>query len=277
MMLLLRQRPIATLNTLVLFHLLLLSVQIRNEQGSTLLRAWGLMVLSPVAAGMNFLVATTQQVLDSYLFLWGAQERNRELALENARLRLELYQLRGLQSLVERTRGLERVQEPIRFESTLASIIWKGNPFLSHRFVVNVGSAHGIRRDAAVLTPDGIVGRVYTVTPLSAEVELICNANAAAGALLQDSRLQGVVQGDGTERLKLNFIPNYESVEAGEIVYTSGTDRIYPKGLPIGRVVESSEGVNFREILLEPLVDFARLEEVLVVVSSGSSASRSHP
>jgi len=84
--------------------------------------------------------------------------------------------------------------------------------------------------------------------------------------MLQDSRLQGVVQGDGSVTLKWNFIPNYESVEVGDIVYTSGTDRLYPKGFPIGTVVQSRKGGTvYREIQVEPFVDYLRLEEIMVV------------
>ncbi len=95
---------------------------------------------------------------------------------------------------------------------------------------------------------------------------MITNDSAAAGAMLEDSRLQGVIQGDGSLTMTWNFIPNYESVEVGDIVYTSGTDRLYPKGFPIGRVVKSRKGVTvYRDIQVEPFVDYLRLEEIMVV------------
>ena len=97
---------------------------------------------------------------------------------------------------------------------------------------------------------------------------MITNAGAAAGAMLEDSRLQGVVQGNGSTTLRLDFIPNYEQVEVGDIVYTSGTDRIYPKGLPIGRVITSGRGPAIhRDIELAPFVDYLRLEEIMVVIN----------
>ena len=91
---------------------------------------------------------------------------------------------------------------------------------------------------------------------------------SAAGALLFHSRLQGVVQGTGTRQLVLNFIPSSEAVPDGELVYTSGTDRIYPKGLPIGTVVLTEKEGIYQRILVDPKVDFARLEEVMVVLGS---------
>jgi rod shape-determining protein MreC len=99
-------------------------------------------------------------------------------------------------------------------------------------------------------------------------VELITNDGAAAGAMLENSRLQGVIQGDGSDILRWNFIPNYESVEVGAIVYTSGTERMYPKGYPIGKVIQSTKGLSvYRDIRVKPFVDYLRLEEIMVVVS----------
>ena len=82
------------------------------------------------------------------------------------------------------------------------------------------------------------------------------------------SRLHGIIQGTGSETLSLNFISSSETVPDGELVYTSGTDRIYPKGLPIGTVVETEREGVYQRIIVKPQVDLSRLEEVMVVVQS---------
>ena len=149
----------------------------------------------------------------------------------------------------------------------VAGVVWNGFPSSPGRILINAGKRHGVMEDAAVLTPEGVVGRVRTSSALGAEVELLTRAGAAAGALRRDSRLQGVIQGNGSTLLELTFIPHYESVSVGDTVFTSGMDQIYPKGLPIGRIVLAEEGSGVdRRILVRPFVDYNRIEEVIVEV-----------
>jgi rod shape-determining protein MreC len=109
---------------------------------------------------------------------------------------------------------------------------------------------------------------VFAVDPFNAEVELLTDSSAAAGAVTAESRLYGVVQGDGTGNLYLMYIPVTEIVERDELVLTSGSDRIYPKGLPIGRVVSTQKGQVYQRLLLLPASDFARLDEVSILIGS---------
>jgi rod shape-determining protein MreC len=266
MIALLQRKPLAPLAVLLLTNLLLLSVQVRNDEGRLLLRSWSLLLFTPIASTVHFTVDGVTGAVKQYALLYSAQKENVLLREENARLGVEVAQLRGIKSLISHREDGPLLEEQFMFDTFLAPVIWKSPPFYAHRLVINGGSSQGIRKDDAVITPEGIVGRVWATTPFTSEVELITNDSAAAGAMLQDSRLQGVVQGDGSVTLKWNFIPNYESVEVGDIVYTSGTDRLYPKGFPIGRVIQSRKGGTvYREIQVEPFVDYLRLEEIMVV------------
>ncbi|MCK5352536.1 rod shape-determining protein MreC [bacterium] len=238
----------------------------RNAEGRLLLRSGSLLLFTPIASTVHFMVDGVTGAVKRYALLYGAQKENILLREENARLGVELAQLRGIKSLVSRREEGPMLEEQFLFDTFLAPVIWRSPPFYAHRLVINAGSLKGIRKDDAVITPQGIVGRVWATTPFTSEVELITNDSAAAGAMLEDSRLQGVIQGDGSLTMTWNFIPNYESVEVGDIVYTSGTDRLYPKGFPIGRVVRSRKGGTvYRDIQVEPFVDYLRLEEIMVV------------
>ena len=263
-----QKRTFIVFLALLVVNMFLLSVQVRNQEGRILLRSLGLSIFSPLASALHLTTETIENAAQRYLLLFRANEENQRLRAESDRLKVELEQFRRMQAGLSRLRPYQLARQQYQFDTLLAGIIWKSAPFHSHRFVLNVGTGDGVKKDAAVITPSGLVGRVWATSPFSAEVELITNAGAAAGAMLNNSRLQGVIQGNGTEKLHWNFIPNFETVEVGDVVHTSGTDRIYPKGLPIGRVTVSEKtAMLHRKIEVKPFVDGLRLEEVLVVVS----------
>jgi rod shape-determining protein MreC len=120
----------------------------------------------------------------------------------------------------------------------------------------------------AVIAPAGAVGRVVVTSSGASKVQLLIDRNAAAGALVERSRAQGVVVGSGDEQLRMDYVSEVSDVVVGDSVVTSGIDGIYPKGFAIGRVdaVEKA-GSSYRRILVRPAVDFSSLEEVLVVLT----------
>ena len=109
-------------------------------------------------------------------------------------------------------------------------------------------------------------GRVILPSGRAAKVQLLIDANAAAGAMIERTRVQGVVTGVGDGTLKMQYVPGTADVKTGDLVVTSGIDGIYPKGFVIGIIDHADRGVGaYREIVIRPAVDFSRLEEVLVV------------
>ena len=112
----------------------------------------------------------------------------------------------------------------------------------SGSLVVNIdrGSRDGIRRDMGVITPDGVVGKILAVYPDISQVLLLGDKESGVGAMLANTRTQGPVKGTGEPLLSLDYISNDEKVSAGEAVLTSGQDRIFPKDLPVGTVVEAT-------------------------------------
>jgi len=135
--------------------------------------------------------------------------------------------------------------------------------------VVNIdrGSRDGIRRDMGVITPDGVVGKIFAVYPDISQVLLLGDKDSGVGALLADTRTQGPVKGTGEPLLSLDYISSDEKVTAGEAVLTSGQDRIFPKDLPVGKVVDFSSDAKspFMKIRVKPAAHLDRLEEVLVL------------
>ncbi len=150
----------------------------------------------------------------------------------------------------------------------IAARVIGGSPD-SGSLVVNIdrGSRDGIRRDMGVITPDGVVGKILAVYPDISQVLLLGDKESGVGALLADTRTQGPVKGTGEPLLSLDYISSDEKVTVGEAVLTSGQDRIFPKDLPVGKVVEftSDPKSPFMKIRIKPAAHLDRLEEVLVL------------
>jgi rod shape-determining protein MreC len=126
----------------------------------------------------------------------------------------------------------------------------------------------------AVIHPQGVVGQVVSVTSHSAKVILVSDHASGVDVLMATSRARGVVEGAGEQVCELKFVTKDVSVRVGEQVITSGMDGVYPKGLVVGQVAQignSSAGL-FQPVEIKPAVEFARLEEVLLVPSAASAA-----
>ena len=133
---------------------------------------------------------------------------------------------------------------------------------------IDKGTRQGLRPDMAVIAPAGVVGRIVVPSAQAAKVQLLIDRNAAAGAIIERSRAQGVVVGEGDQRLRMEYVSEVADVVVGDVVVTSGIDGIFPKGFIIGRVdaVEKSGG-TYKRITVKPAVDFSSLEDVLVVLT----------
>jgi rod shape-determining protein MreC len=134
------------------------------------------------------------------------------------------------------------------------------------------GEQDGVRLDAAVISATGVVGRVFAVGPHAARVQVLLDRDSGAAALVERSRVSGVVSGQvraseqGSEDLALKYVSERSDVVVGDVVVTSGLDRIFPRGLMVGRVRAVTTGTGlFKEILVAPSARFERLEEVMVV------------
>jgi rod shape-determining protein MreC len=118
----------------------------------------------------------------------------------------------------------------------------------------------------AVITPDGIVGKVVDVYPIASFVMLITDPTFAAGVISQKNRVHGTLKGQGHSTVMIDYVQNEEKLDEGEWFYTSGDDRIFPKGLPVGEATVVRAGRTHKEIYVTPSGFQSGLEEVLIVV-----------
>jgi rod shape-determining protein MreC len=132
---------------------------------------------------------------------------------------------------------------------------------------IDRGQRDGIKRNMGVITPDGVVGKVVEAYANTAQVLLLTDKDSGVGALLADSRAQHPVGGTGEPLLVMKYVPNDDNVNDGERVVTSGMDRIFPRDLPVGTIVEIKPGNPFKQIRVRPAANLERLEEVIVLLT----------
>jgi rod shape-determining protein MreC len=192
------------------------------------------------------------------------EKRNADMAVENQILREYEAQSKRLQTILEFQQDTLEI-----YDLKPAAIIGRSPNNWYKTLVINVGENDGIQRGMPVIHPDGLVGRVSSVSLNSAQVSLITDREMAVGVVLQRSReTNGIVEGTGSSNLlRMNNIPYYSSIEVSDRVITSGLSSNYPKGIDIGIINEVKREPNglLLSADVQPAVDFDRLEEVLVI------------
>lgn len=188
------------------------------------------------------------------------RKRVDELLLERAKYQetvLENKRLRQLLDLRERQQ---------RYVAT-ARVLARGTDRWSHILVLDKGSSDGIAKDMCAITPGGLAGKIIEVTDAYAKVLLLTDITFSAAVRLQESRKEGIISGTGTKHLVLKYVPYEDAIKTGDIVITSGLDRLFPPGIPVGFVskVKTQGRGHFQDIEVSPYVDESRIEEILII------------
>ena len=268
-MALLETRPRAgyTFLAVVIGHLVLISAQVTSKSGVPVLETITMGTLAEVQRGTASVLGGVRHTWNSYLALRGVQADNDALRNELAHAQVELQQQRALAG---RSRSLEAIldlRSSLEVQTAAARIIGAAASPELRTVTIDKGSMHGIKVDMPVISPSGVVGRVVVAGSRASRVQLIVDRNAAAGALVERSRAQGVAVGVGDGRLRLDYVSQTADVTAGDVLVTSGIDGIYPKGFVIGRVDSVQRVGAYPSISMSPAVDFSRIEDVLVVLT----------
>jgi rod shape-determining protein MreC len=215
---------------------------------------------------MVYAQGSVHKLWRNYFYLRGVRQENERLQLENLRLRLEQVRVAEDAGQAQRLQALLKFKEQFISETTGAQVIGSSGSETSRLVYVDKGSRDGIKPDMAVITPAGVVGKIVRVFPSTSQVLEINDQSSGIGAMLEKSRLQGILKGTPAGEIMVHYIMSDESVERGEAVVTSGGDRIFPKGLPIGRVVQVSPGAEtFLNIRVKAAAPLDRIEEVLII------------
>ena len=257
---------------LVLVAVLLMALQQTGRLGT--IEGAVALVMSPGQLSLSSVTDRVVQTVESLGSFQVLQERtaelesiNRSLLAENLRLQeieRENQRLRELLSFGETRPGIE-----LRGGQIIARVIGRDSNNFLNFVMVDLGSRHGIEVGMPVLNNVGLVGRVSEVTNVSSKILLISDPLSTVNAILQSSRLTGVVNGVVGDDPVMGFIPQGTLVGVGEVVLSSGMGGNFPKGIPIGQVIEvrQRDFEVFQEAVVRPIVDFDRLEFVLIVTN----------
>jgi rod shape-determining protein MreC len=264
-----RYRNLTILVGVLFLQVLGLAVQVKRSadtESTRLIRVWAVDLITPFERGLVWAQNDSSNIWHNYFFLRGVRAENRQLKEQIEQMRLEEVRLSEDATQAHRLQSLLAFKEQFIAKTVAAQVIGSSGSDLSRSIYIDKGSNDGIAPDMAVITVGGIVGKVLHVYPSTSLVLMINDQSSGAGAMLEKSRLQGVLRGTPNGELVLERVMSDETVAVGEIVMSSGGDQIFPKGLPVGTVSRVSPGKEmFLNIQVKPAADLSRLEEVLVV------------
>lgn len=274
-----RFKNVLVLVTVLLVQTIGLAIQVRRpvEAGApdsekvTLLRRWVVAVVMPWERFFHGIGHNVRYGWSDYVDLRNTRQQNRELQNEIARLRLEQAQLSEDAMQGHRLQALLNFQQHYVASTVAAQVIGNSGTDQSHVLYIDKGSANGLKVDQAVITPNGIVGKLREVFPHTAQVLLINDQTSGAGVLLSSTRIRAILRGSQGGRIVINNLTPDERIKPGEQVLTSGGDLVYPRGLNVGTiesVAPDPEHQPYTTIVVKPAANLFQLEEVLIITAT---------
>ena len=264
-----RYRNTTILVAVLFAQIIGLAVQVKKptEAGPMrLLRYWVVSAITPLERAAVNTSRGIRGIWSDYLYLRGVRAENRALHEQIDQMRINEVRLQQDADQARRLQSLLAFKEQFISQTVAAQVIGSSGSEQSRILYIDKGASDGIQPDMAVISPRGIVGKVLRVFHGSSQVLEISDQSSGVGAILEKSRLQGILRGSAAGEVSMQYVMSDEKVEPGERVLTSGGDRIFPKGLPVGTVTAVHPGRDlFLNIRVKPTADLARLEEVLVI------------
>jgi len=210
--------------------------------------------------------SSTVHFFHDYFILLNVREENQRIKADLDRTKMENQYLRTELSTADRAQSLAIFQQQSPSKTIAAHVIGNTTGVGAKVVIIDRGTGSGVQKGMAVITPDGIVGKVTGAYPTASYVLLITDPSFAAGVISQKNRVHGTLKGQGYSTVIVDYVQNEQKVEPGEQFFTSGDDRIFPKGLPVGEATVVRNGRSYKEIFVTPSGLQNGLEEVLIVV-----------
>jgi len=278
-----RYRNLAVLLVILLAQIIGLATQVRRTRegrntldpgdgpGVRLIRLWANALVSPPERAIHSSKLAIDYLWNDYADLRQVRQQNQDLQKTIDRLRLEQAALLEDARQGQRLQTLLKFQERYIYKTVAAQAIGSSGSEQSRVLYIDKGSSDGMARDMAVITADGIVGKVRDVFPHTAQVLAINDQSSGAGVILENTRIRGILRGNAAGQPQIVDILADKRIQKGENVITAGGDQIFPRGLPVGlveKVDPDPERDGFINIVITPAAHLDRLDEVLVITST---------
>jgi len=263
-----KHKSLTLLMGVLLAQVLLLAVQIKRDSRGRLIRVWAISAVYPFERTGAWGFGKVRGVWTHYFALRATARDNEALRIENDALKLRITQLQSRAAEADRLAVLLDFKQSHKEVPMLgARVIAASAGTASRTIEIDRGERDGVRRNMAVITPDGAVGKVIEVYRDTAQVLLLTDKEGGAGAMLVNSRMQHPVGGTGDAMLQLKYVAAEDKVNVGEEIVTSGLDKIFPPDIPVGTIVEIKAGNPFKQIRVQPAAKLDRLETVIVLLT----------
>jgi rod shape-determining protein MreC len=263
-----KHQPLIIACLLVVVSLIILSYSVKKPTSVGFFRELILETAAPLASMITVSVKDLAGVWKRYILLVGLEDENGRLKRDNALLIQEINRYREGYLENIRLQKLLSLKERTNHHTVAAMVIGRDQTSMMKAILINKGTTHGLRLDLTVIADQGVVGRIVETSAHVSRVLLLIDENSNTDALVQENRIQGILQGAASLGCSLKYVPKTESVSVGNIVVTSGLSGLFPKGLLLGVVknVEKTDSGLFQRIDVAPFVDFSKIEEVMVIV-----------
>jgi rod shape-determining protein MreC len=247
------------------------SLDTRDSSSVRLIRLWADQLVTPPERLIHNSKMGVLWVWNNYFYLRDVRQQNQDLQKTIDRLRLEQAALLEDARQGQRLQALLGFQEKYIYSTVPAQAIGTSGSEQSHLFYIDKGEDAHLKPDMAVITGDGIVGKVRDVFPHTAQVLGINDQTSGAGVILETTRIRGILRGNADGQLMIVGILADERIQPGEPVLTAGGDLVFPRGLPVGtveKVVPDPDRDGFIRVIVKPAAHLDRLDEVLVITST---------
>lgn len=256
---------------LCVVSILVLTFYLREGESGPIhtLRAGVTTITTPARLAGNLVSAPFNAVGNIFGNLTASRATLDELEAENAELTARVAELAEYQATSERLEKLLDLQSTYNLQSTAARIIGQSSDAWSDTVTIDKGSLDGISVNMPVTNSTGVIGQVIEVAPNASTVRLLTDEGSGVSAMIQDTRAQGMVQGQPDGTLRMDYVSVDADVKEGDIIITSGIGGVYPKGLPIGTVASVTKNSNdvYYTIIVSSASRTESNEEVLVITS----------
>lgn len=261
-----------TLFLFVLVPIIAIDTSTRAPRDYRFYDRWVVSFTGPIQSSLQWLLDRSVSGFQNYVYLWNTRKENLLLVETNRKLLNEIGQLREMRQENARLRTLLDFREKLQLKAIVARVIAKDASTEFRALRLNRGESAGVTRDMAVVTAEGVVGRVLRTTADTADVVTIVDTLSAIDAIDERSRARGIVEGMTEDLCQLRFALRTDDIAPGDVLISSGLGGIFPKGVPVGTVAKVTRkpyGIT-QDVEVRPAVDLSKLEEVLVIVQQES-------